>query len=256
MRPSNRDVTPLKDKHVHMDNTTRQHRPRVVEIIGPAGAGKTTLLRELQRRDPGIVAGIQQSRVRYAPFLIRHALTFFPRYLCQYRHDRWFTWAEHRSMVYLEGWHRRLSQHAEAVVVFDHGPLFELVTLADYGPELTKSRAYRAWLDCMFTRWAATLDVIVWLDAPSSILAERIHERDRWHVVKGKPQREVYDYLARFRQSYEEIIDRLTALAGPTLLRYGTEQQSVHQIADHVLSELGPRSSTVPQRTALTQQTA
>ncbi len=239
-----------------MDKTTRQHRPPVIELVGPAGAGKTTLLRALQKRHPGIVAGTEQSRIRYAPFLIRHAIAFFPRYLRQYRHDRWFTWAELRSMVYLEGWHRQLSEHTEAVVVFDHGPLFRLVTLADCGPELTKSRAYRAWLNRMFTRWAATLDVIVWLDAPSSILAERIRERDRWHAVKGKPQREVYDYLARFRQSYEEIIDRLTALAGPTLLRYGTERQSVHQIADHVLSELGLCPSTAFQLTARTQQTA
>ncbi len=241
---------------MHIDNTARQHRPLAIEIVGPAGAGKTTLLRELQRRHPEIVAGIHQSRVRYAPFLIRHALAFFPRYVCGYRHDRWFTWSELRSMVYLEGWHRRLSQHAGAVVVFDHGPLFQLVTLGDFGPELTKSRAYRAWLDRMFTRWAATLDAVVWLDAPFSILAERIHERDRWHVVKGKPQREVYDYLARFRQSYEEITDRLTALAGPTLLRYSTERQPVNQIADHVLSELGLRCSTAFQRTTLTGQTA
>ncbi len=232
----NRDETATK-------LSTGRRGSQVVEIAGPAGAGKTTLLRALQQRHPGVVAGVRDSKLHYVPFLIGNTFTLLPTFLRRYRHDRWFTWPETRGMIYVKAWHDRLIRQPSkehTVTVLDHGPLFHLVSLSEFGPEITKSRVYRQWADRAFRQWAAMLDVVVWLDAPRPVLSDRIHARDRWHVVKGKPEAEVHEFLSRYQRAFEEIFRGLTVHGGPTMLRYDTGQKSTRQIADEVLSMLRP----------------
>jgi adenylate kinase family enzyme len=228
------------------DNIIVGGSPIVVEISGPAGAGKTTLLQALDQCDEKIVTGVRLHKVRYIPFFASNSLLFLPTFLRQYRHSRWFTWRETRSMAYLKAWHHVLKRQVSnnnLVTVLDHGPIYRLALLREFGPEITRSQTYERWWDRMLKQWATIMYMVVWLDAPDVVLLERIHTRNRWHIVKGKSGREAYGFLARYRTSYEQIITRLTANGGPKLLRFETHQKSVDQIVDEVLAAFNPESN-------------
>jgi thymidylate kinase len=87
----------------------------------------------------------------------------------------------------------------------------------------------------MLKQWAVTLDMLIWLDAPVTILLERIHARNHWHIAKDKSEQEAYEFLARSRTSYKQIISALTANGGPRVLRFDTDQDSLDKIVDKVL---------------------
>jgi len=220
-------------------NTIVEKPPLVVEIIGPAGAGKTTLVRALSRRDKTIQPGIPLPKTRQIPFFISNTFSMLPTYLRHYRHSRWFNWRETRSMVYLKaGLHvfRQEALNKDVVTVLDHGPIYRLATLREFGPELTTSQLYARWWANLFSQWAATLDMIIWLDAPNVILLDRIRCRDHWHVIKEKCEREAYDFLTRYRTAMEQLIVRSVTDHQVALLRFDTSQKSAEQIVDKVLA--------------------
>ena len=88
----------------------------------------------------------------------------------------------------------------------------------------------------MFKQWASTLDAVIWLDAPDSVLDQRINSRDQRHSVKGKNESEVVHFLARYRTSYEETLAKLGTAGGPRLLQFDTSRTSIEQVADEILS--------------------
>ena len=213
--------------------------PLVLEIAGPAGAGKTTLVSALRQRDDTIVAGVQLSRLIYLPFFVSNMPFLLAAFLGQRRKSRWFSWSELRAMVYLKAWLHVLSRQASdqhTMTLLDHGPLFRLAWLHAFGPELVKSRGFERWSEDVLSRWAARLDLVVWLDAPDEVLVERIEDRDRWHVVKGKPEQEAYRFLARCRASFDHIMSQAAAHDGPTVLRFDTQRETLEQIVEKVLA--------------------
>lgn len=216
-------------------------RPLVAEVIGPAGAGKSTLLRALSQREARIVSGIPLPKRVSIPILIRDTIAFSPTFLRYYRHSRWFTWGETRSMVYLKGWHQLLKDYVprnDSVTVLDHGPIFRLALLRGFGPEFTNSDVYTRWWNSMLNQWAATLQLVIWLDAPDAVLFQRINSRTELHRVKGQPEQDAYQFFGRYRTSYQQVIDRMKAIHGPRLLCVNTHETPVDRIVDRVLGVL------------------
>jgi thymidylate kinase len=218
--------------------------PTVLEIGGPAGAGKTTLFRALAGRYPSIVDGVRLSKAKCLPFAVGDVMRLLPAYLRQRGNSRWFTRREARSMAYLRAWHYALSRNAQnrdGITIFVHGPIFRLVLLREMGPEITRSEGYRVWWDEVFRKWAATLNMVVWLDAPHHVLIDRIRSRRRWQRLSPQEKAEQTDseFLARYRRSCEQILARATAEHDVRLLRFDTRQNTTDQIADEVLSALG-----------------
>lgn len=141
-------------------------------------------------------------------------------------------------MVYLKaGLHvfRQEALNNDVVTVLDHGPIYRLATLREFGPELTTSQLYARWWANQFSQWAATLDMIIWLDAPNVILLDRIRGRDHWHVIKEKCEREAYEFLTRYRTAMDRLIARSVTDHQVALLRFDTSQKSAEQIVDEVL---------------------
>lgn len=214
----------------------------IMELVGPAGAGKTTLSRVLSHRSAMIQIGseIELRKTKYLPVFLRTTLSLLPIFLRQLLHRQWFTWDEIKYLVYLKGWSEVLKREAgrAAAVLLDHGPVFKLATLHEFGPERLKTDGFKPWWNHIFKQWASTLDLVVWLDAPDMILENRINSRDQRHLVKGKTGSEVVHFLARYRASYEEILEKLRTNGRPLLLQFDTSRTSIEQVADEILSAI------------------
>jgi adenylate kinase family enzyme len=224
------------------ENRIAEKAPRVVEILGPAGAGKSTLLRVLSQRDSRLRPDIGLSRAQKIPFFVSNTYAFLPTYLRHYRHSRWFNWRESRSMAYLEAGLYAMGQQASrngAVTLLDLGPMYRLAFLREFGPEITTSERYKRWWTGLLDRWTATLDMVIWLDAPDAVLLERVCARDRWHTIKDQPEEEAFTVLARYRRAFEQVIAESGTDHQVRLLHFDTDRVSVEQIADSVLAEFG-----------------
>ncbi len=213
----------------------------IVELVGPAGAGKTTLSRVLRQRDEKILIGpdIELRKVRHIPVFVRNIPFSMPIFLHRCRPNRLFTWEEIKYIAYLKGWPHLLKQPAPGksnVILLDHGPVFRLATLFEFGPENIKCEYFDPWWNDLYQQWALTLDMVVWLDTSDAILTDRINARNQRHAMKGKLSLEAHQFLARYRLSYTHILTKLKTYKDLTMLQFDTDKTSIEQITDEILA--------------------
>ena len=145
-------------------------------------------------------------------------------------------------MTYLEaGLHVLGRQKVQngSVTFLDHGPIYRLAFLREFGPEIITSQAYKRWWAKLHRQWIVTLDMVIWLDAADAVLLERIRARDQRHTIKEQSEPEACEVLSRYRRAFEQTIADSGADQQLVLLRFDTEQASVEQIAGDVLAILG-----------------
>jgi energy-coupling factor transporter ATP-binding protein EcfA2 len=213
---------------------------RFIELVGPAGAGKSTLARVLCQRHRRIRIGTEIAfrKVHQLPILIGSIpLVLSSFYNGVIGGPNW-TWDEMKFLVYLEKWKRVLEQQAKShsgTILLDHGPVFKLATLHAFGPDWLRSAAADAWWRNLFQEWAELLDLIVWLDAPDALLETRINARNQKHQLKGRPESEVLQFLARYRSSYNYVLSGLAASNGPSVIHYDTSLASLDDIGEEIL---------------------
>jgi len=144
-------------------------------------------------------------------------------------------------MVYLKAWLHVLGRRApesDVITIFDHGPIYRLALLREFGPEIVNSPAYARWWASLLRQWTEALDMIIWLDAPNGVLLERIRARDRWHAVKDSHEREADEFLSHHRMALERLIGKLGRDGQVTLLRFDSSEESMEQIVERVLATI------------------
>jgi len=218
--------------------------PFVVEIVGPAAAGKSSLLRALIQSNEKslILTGPERRRIRNIPFFASNALLSLPILIRQCRSGRGFTWKEIKTIVYLKGWHHALRRPAAngKITVLENGPVLRLAKLRAFGPGNLRSRRFDRWWESMLKRWARTLDMVIWLDAP-----DRVHAPDRKRrTTKERSDRENSEFLARYRASFEGVLAALRTRDGPRVIRFDTYQESLGQIAQKALAAFSTGAQT------------
>jgi predicted ATPase len=221
-----------------------QKKIRVVEIIGPAGAGKTTLFNALSNYPEHIQLSSFPNvrRVADAPFFIKYGLQIIPSLLKLSRsNSRQLTWTEFAWLAILKGWPsvlQRKGRKRSQVIVLDQGPVYLLTVLREFGPDsLNSEDAELLWQD-LYRRWAATLDLIVSLDAEDKFLMERIHTRDKEHVVKHETVAIVSKFLGRYRRGFDYVLSMLkTETNSLRVLTFDTSIQRPEEIVHRLLVE-------------------
>lgn len=231
-------VTALKNPPPSLQAVSQ---PRFMELVGPAGSGKSTLARTLCQRSGEITIGTEIAfrDVEQIPILVESIPLVFSSLFLRAQASRLWTWDEIKFLIYVKKWDRVLERQARShpgTILLDHGPVFKLATLHAFGPGWLRSASADSWWREHFQQWAALLDLIVWLDAPDSLLETRINARNQKHKIKGKTGQEVIQFLDSYRSSYRFVLSGLAASAGPSLIQFDTSQSTKEQITEGILA--------------------
>jgi shikimate kinase len=212
----------------------------VIELAGPAGAGKTAVLRTIAARDPAVRAGVRVDRVRGLPAVFWHTLALAPAIVDLLFTDARWLWPGLRHLGRLRALPDavlRARATASRAILLDEGPVFSLTRLAAFQHAAAGNgwlaREWRGALE----RSSRLVDIVVVLDAPNAVLAGRIRSRRKAHQIKNATDREIFDFLERYRAAYRETVSRMTA-SGRTRVVELDAAAPVARLASDVLTVL------------------
>jgi len=227
-----------------LDRLSMSSRARRIEIVGVAGVGKSTLTRTLCAQYAGCrVADSLHTRVpAHWPYVARSLPRVLPLVARSARNRPAWSWDEIKFAIYVSEWDRYLRdrpEHRSGVTVLDQGPIFALARLLWGKKPVTRGAPFETWLRRMVERWSLELDAIVWLVAPDEALLERINHREQRHEAKGKSVPEGLELIELHREAYGRLLELVTGLGRPRVLRFDTSTMGPAEIAGKLADLFG-----------------
>ena len=222
------------------------HRPRIIELVGPAGAGKSAVAEELAHL-PGVLCTsmwrVPLAELAWATFcsipsatmLIRRAGAPLSREL---RHI-----ARLRALLnFLD----RDALSAYRYVILDEGAIYTLAWLQVIGHHVFSDQRTQSWRHYIAALWAAELDEVVRLDAPDTVLAQRLRSRAKAHVLSHAPDRAVTAFSMRYRSAIAATLGMIQRHGRVPVRDFRTDRWSPAEIASLIIS--GSAAATAPVR--------
>jgi len=215
-----------------------RQRPLLVEVIGVTGAGKSALCRALHQRDATVRSGFEIWHLPHA-WLFANGLLSLPTLLRCGRACRWSCWEEANHIVRLHtlsSWVRLESSKGYRILPLEEGAVYVLAWFYAFGHDGARTGYMQRWWQAALQRWAAKLDVIIWLDAPDALLAKRIRTRKGTHPYAGWADQPLYEFFARWRAGYQYVVSQLIEVRGPRVMKFATDQEPIDRLADRILA--------------------
>ena len=207
----------------------------IVELVGLAGAGKSTLIRELCTRDSRICGS---AAIKWTSYL-KDAPALMPLFVDLHRPFRTVRLREMKRALHLKTLARLVSRtDAPHVIVLDEGPVYMLTRQLVLGASAMDNDAFYWWWQRTLDHWAHTLHLVVWLDADSACLAQRIRQRPGRPPIRDVRDESLLPFLERYRSAFARVLAALSRRSGPTVLPIDTEQLAPEAIAARVLMEI------------------
>lgn len=229
--------------------TPPRRRPLLVEIIGPAAAGKTTLARALCAGGNGIHPGMRIGKLRHVGPSASVIGPLFVTWLRTHRDDRWLDRREMRWIARLETWTRAVERGraGDGAIVLDHGPLFRLASLREFGPSITQTDSFGMRWREELEFWLDALTMVVSLDAPDHVLLRRVEHRGHWFLSGDHTDDAKREFLDRYRRAFDDVL--ASAPASLPIRRFGTDGYPTAEIAEAVLAAMMsvPSNRTPPE---------
>jgi shikimate kinase len=213
----------------------------LVEIVGTAGAGKTTLLQGLSQSSNSIQPIFHYGNLRSLPTYIGAVLVLMPTYLRHQHKGSRYAWQEIKWMVRLLASYqiaRQQKADSKLVTMIDQGPIYTLARLLDRQRTSAKGPEFMQWWMEMLEKWASILDMVIWLDAPTTVLLQRVYTRGKQHAAKELNEREAGEMLANMQASYEQTLAALKRHGHTTVISWDTSVSSVEEVIEQTLSTL------------------
>lgn len=218
----------------------RPGRAVIVELVGPAGAGKSTLAEGISTTDKTVLAGLGLWGLP-RPDLLRSALALMPTIIAAALgggRSR-LRWGEAAQMIRLGALRRVLRREVtqHRVILLDEGPVFALSWLEVFFAR-NGERVPGAWRRRAIADWATLLDVVVFIDASDSTLAQRIRTREKPHMVKASSDAEISGFSAGFRKAFDRVIGELEKTGHVIVEALRTDQDPVEQNESRLVAAL------------------
>lgn len=207
----------------------------MVELAGLAGAGKSTLAANLVRLDPEICARpplTARSHLANVPALV-------PTFLGLHWPFRGLRTKEMKRILRVRTLLDLVHGRAPgSTLLFDEGPVYMLARILMFGGDSSRNAGLQRWWRRAIAQWAATLDLVVWLEAPDDVLAARLNTRDQQHPMRGAPDALVRAFLGSYRDAFNHVLAELCVAGGPQRLTVATNTASAAATAGTVLARL------------------
>ena len=224
--------------------------PMVTEIVGVSGAGKSTLSAALNDGNRQIRAGITVWGLPFS-MLVGSSLLSLPALFILCAERRRIYLEEIKQVIRLNAFYRLLKREignrnsVPAALFLDEGIVFVLAKLRveNFGGQKNSGGFMSRWEKHALDRWSALLNGVVWLDAPDELLVERIRTRAKKHRMKHQPDAVIYDFLARYRASYEQIIKELNSRNPLKVIRFRTDDASLDRMAGEIIQFIDRQSA-------------
>jgi deoxyadenosine/deoxycytidine kinase len=216
--------------------------PLVAEIVGPSGAGKSTLSGMLNDAERNVRAGLTVWGLPFS-MLLAAAFLSVPALIGLCAERKRFRLDEIKQIIRLNAFYRRLKKESGINVksnykalFLDEGIVFALAKLrADRAADAKTHKILTSkWEENALNRWSEMLNAVIWLDAPDHLLIERIRCRTKQHRMKHKPDDEIYEFLARYRASYEQIINELKSRGRISVIKFRTDDATIDRMANEI----------------------
>lgn len=182
----------------------------------------------------------------YVPptYLLRSMLRQVPTALALYGATGSLLWDEVKHLARLDALHdslRTTHWNGTRLVLLDEGPVYTLSWLQVIGHARFRASPPLAVWQRTLERWTQSLDAVVILDAPDSVLSDRVRTRAKPHLLKDGTAWELSAFATAYRLAFERVLVNLKARGGgPPVLRLNCAD-GTDQLRDRLLTVLRER---------------